>query len=579
MRKNQMKKLTALFLAVIMLLSFVSCNIGKCIHADSDGDGVCDKCGEKIDPEAIDGAELSAKILSQLEASQTFKADFKLDFNLFGNIYYEVYGSHEPEMAKTATLNSISGEVTLTKREGGFDAKFSLDTTYYVTVNDSSKESKYSHLYAYFIDGVLYTSVNDKIFVRADEANTEKINGFLKTLFAGVEFDPDKTAEMAQELAEKLIEKMNIKSGKGGLASFNGKALSNDFISYVKRLDMDSTTVEKVIDDILALVDKKLTAQTVIAELERVCGLTVNEALTELDARLSEKYNTTLQDIYDDVLANEKIVFVIKTALTESGMSEEQAQAQINILKTVNIRDFVTAADIGNETVYDLIVSAVRGIAVGSGAAADVILPAKEELFAVIREYISLSLGEFETATGLNIFSSVKALEKLTVNSLGASLDLDLTDENEIEKLSFTANANFGLSYDSSVAGKTDELEITARAVFNISSFEKTPEDISLPSGSAAVLDGVQGKKTVIMPGGDVQAVNVTVHTEGIQVIFEILKDDTACLPQKIYYEDVPYSALKGYTLTLVPGYCNGYAEKTVIMTYLPEEGVWVISE
>ena len=574
-----MRKTAALLLAVIMLFSFVSCNVGACKHTDADGDGVCDKCGEKTDPEAIDGAELSAKILSQLEVSQTFKADFKLDFNLFGNIYYEVYGSTEPEMAKTATLNSVSGEVTLTKREGGFDAKFALETEYGVTVNGSAKESKSSHLYAYFIDGVLYTSVDDKVFVRADEANTEKINDFFRTLLAGVEFDPDKTAEMAEELARKLIEEMNIKSGNGGIASFSLKALANDFISYIKRLDMENTTVEKVIDDILALTDKNLTAQTVITELERVCSLTVNEALTELDARLTEEYNTTLQDIYDDIFANEKIVFVIKTALTESGMSEEQAQAQINILKTVNIRDFITAADIGHETVYDLIVSAVREITVGSGAAADVILPTKEELFAAIREYISLSLGEFEAATGLTVFSSLKAFEDVTVNSLGASLDLDLTDENEIEKLAFVANANFELSYDSSVAGKTDELEITARAVFNISSIEKTPEDISLPSGSVSVLDGVQGEKTVILPSGDIfGTVDVRVLHDGMEIILKT-RENGSDEARIVYYTEVPHSALDRYILTLSPEYCYREFDETIVMTYLPEAAAWIISE
>ena len=483
-----MKKLLALLLALVMVFSLVACNNDKkddddCKHKDKDGDGICDKCDADMDDVedegGLKGSVLTAAIMAQLETAKSVKADFtyELDATVKSWTKWDDYGNEvTPYQETMSTKATITGSAVFSLTDTGFNAQITLNLS-----ADQDGETMTQVQELYIIDGYVYTyneyaGAYEKEELHMDEIDMAEIEAMLGTALEGVEIDTTAMAEATDKLLAPIIKAMSIEDGKGGSYTFKGKKLVNDFVAYINNLDFNTAKVSKVVNDVLALVDKELTVSAILDEAERVLGLTVNQLLNETDEALTKEYKTTIQGIFDDVMANEEILLIIENALVASGYSETEAKEQIEAIKALKIADLLTQAGVGDYVIWDLIASE----AFGSGA------PTKAEFFDQIESILNLTIAEFEDMIGEEIFTEIKeTIGTLVVDELELSADLKLNKGNTINKLMYKGKAAFSVSIPwETDETKTNSVTASMNYTVNVHSVSDKTVSIALPAGA-----------------------------------------------------------------------------------------------
>lgn len=503
------RSLLALFLVVSMLLTLL-CACTKdddekssdgdtedCTeHIDSDSDGKCDNCDENIDPDGpgfldATGDILANAVIDQLESAKSMKIDLVIDI-LMSNDYWDSYYDYETNGQIYTQYNDyVEGTIKLTttvsKTENGVNVKVDA---YSHGRSDAEEEFETEEFTLfYLVDGVIYTYDEYlDAYLKEDLASAidfEELEAMLAEIAGQIEITDEQKNTLITSLGDLAITVFNIKDNKGSI-SIDAKPLIDDFMAYINAIDTVNDSVSDIIDDALALVDSDITTKAILDELERIAGLTVNQALAELDASLTENYDTTLQGLYDSIVNNPDFVKAWSDMLkdqAEPGFSQADIEATITAIQSIKIADLIAQYEIGDVVIYDLIAMFMADEEGGQ-------IPTLSELFDGIEAIFSMPLEEFEEMTGFPIFTSIKGfIANITVNELNAKLDVNFKGIFNIDTIE--GIFNYDVITKTPAHGTTDVSDIDLQVTLKIYDISKDEVAILAPTDEEIYTDAV----------------------------------------------------------------------------------------
>lgn len=486
------KKLLSLLLVFLMIFALVACD-------DKDNDDNDDEGGDGssvITPggdiggngnvDKTEGLTLSNAFIEQFEAAKSVKAD--LDFTLVATT--DTWYFDGSQNVNDISYTDVKGDITITvaKNESGlFDAKIdaALSERYDKTAEyDVMPEQTI----LWFVDGVVYVYDEDLKAYMVTELPVEElktqIEGAIAVLTKDITITDDEKNAVLKELGFAVVSTFNIKDNKGSI-SVDYKAAYDKLVAYIKALDLEEDTVRKVLDDALKLVDDELTSAKLVAELERVSNLTVNEALAEIDKYLTDNYDTTLQGIYDTIVNDARLLTLLNNIDTMMGDDEEFVPNEIIAqLKAMKIADLVTEAGVADVKIIDVIMSFFSEPEEGVQPMA----AAKEPtIFDQINAMLDMKLSELEAMIEMPIITMAKSyIDCIKVNEYESKIDLNFEGTFVLKSIEGSMNVDFAVDMPSQeVDGKTDKIATDMSMTFKVYDISNTAVEITAPDDEA----------------------------------------------------------------------------------------------
>jgi len=525
-----MKKLLALLITLILALGMLAaCGNDPCeVHTDGNSDGICDVCEEKLPTGGENGGESGGESGGENAGGENAGANqnapcthtdvdhnFVCDtckallpnngLNLVNSFMNKVESAGSFKLELTAkVLNTTEGDpeadpfnettsklfiTAALNKAGGIDMMVETQVLELEdkdgTPVDSGREKS-----AFIIDGVFYnySSMYGGYVIREmdSEVNTEQLASIIAMLTEGMDLEIDK-AELDAALTllgEKAIATLDIKNNKGGI-SVDLKDEANAVIEYVLALTAE-TTVGEVLNDVFALVDEQLTVEALIALVSDTLDLTVTEALAEIDAALTEQNGTTLQSIYDEIVADPNVVIFLKNyftlvnaeneEITDIDAAFDEVYAEITAFK---LADMITEYGLGEAPLYTVLMEVVMGVPTEE-------CPTKEEFDEMLLMYPSLPITEILTGETTPTLEDVQAmLAGITFDKLSASLEIDFIGA--FEPVTFLVSA--GISATNVMADGEIVSKASAEFTLLLHSIYPDPIKFALPEDAAVYYD------------------------------------------------------------------------------------------
>ncbi len=413
-------------------------------HTDANTDGKCDTCGADVAVKST-GSVMMDALTAQLDAAKSMKLNFVFDMELGST----VVGSNEGD----SFGQTLEADLVLSRTENGVNLVLTTKT---VGKGASDLNAPATPM-LYLVDNVLYVYTSDEQtfetgYVKVPLENDESVDGakanlatMLTELLAqctelldGIEM----TAEQYAEIGEALVELLNVTGNKGSV-KLDIKSYYDRFKNYVLTLDHDTKTLRAVLNDALALIDEDLTADKLIAKIQEYGSLTVAEAMDKIDAWLTKEYNTNLQKIYDEALANAKVKEMLKTILPVLQPGDWDFEEEYAKLVAFRLTELKESA-FGSATLYEVVVELVSVFAPKADTAPmpapeggepvpytdedpdEMTLPTLEELIAEVNTMLDMTLtdlaDEYETAA--DILEFVAMCENFALNECYLSADV-----------------------------------------------------------------------------------------------------------------------------------------------------------
>lgn len=489
-----MKKLLVLILVIAMMLNLVACKseCEKNGHSDGDTNGICDVCqATTIDYEkpSLVGAILKNNIEKQLDELQSFKFEFSLESKNASSEWDAVYVEGEGDVLVERVTDEIdrqSVELWANRNGDSFDAR--IVTKNYTFYKETSSDGDFSDYedelesLSYVIDGYVYNEMADGSFNK-QKVPTDRLDEILKKLASAEILSEDKKNDLLNALGAEVATILKLRDNAGSV-NVDLKGSADELLAYIAALNFETDTVGKVINDALALVSEDLTAEAVITELERIGALTVNEALAELDAWLTENHGTTVQGIIDSIVGSpelieacEDILLMINDVDESDTELQETIAGMIEEVKTFNIANFIAENQLGELTVYEIFVSII-----GGG------MPERDEFFTDIRSILDMTLGAFDENLSGGTLSKIKmTASMITVDALNFKVDAKFRNILELSELSGEFNLGISTTIPSDVEGKNDTTRVTDIGSFKLYDISNEPIVIALEEGSVVV--------------------------------------------------------------------------------------------
>lgn len=536
------KRIIALLLALVMLFSFAACNTPEgdpCEngHVDADGDKKCDRCQEDM-PDDDDGdgdgdggddsylaPTISEAIWAQLQAASSVKIDFSFSFESVYDGYDYDYDENENlviEKSDDVDKMDVKMSMVLSKAESGFNAMITLTATEYQEDENGNLTPDKDTETVYIIDGSGYSYDEDLGAYVESMMPTEAalagsgvptaISEMLSELLAELEISDADVEAIKAELGAAITAIFEIVDKKGDF-NINFKTYLDELFAYVDEIDVETKTLESLIDDALHLVDEELSVENILNKVKSFASLTVAEALAELDAWLTENYETTLQGIYDTVVADERVELLVRFYLqamgSESGepVTDADVKAFLDELKAVKVDEFIAAYVDTDTVLYDLVMSLISSMGGAEGAPSqpgnNPNVPMSDELegtdepdyppintlFGAIADFLDLTLAEFEAEIGNPIFTTIKeSISGITINTLMTESTINFTDGFALDELSFGTKADIVAEFPYALDDtKTEKTAFKFDYSFKISNISDSPVEITLPAGTKTV--------------------------------------------------------------------------------------------
>lgn len=528
-----MKRLFALLLAVVMLFSVTACNVPQpnpCEtgHVDEDDNKKCDRCGADVpgnqnpdDPsdDSYLAPTISDAIMAQLEAAGSMKMDMSLDLDFYSS-YYITYDEEGTVLDKFEDV--MKGEVTislvLSKTEKGINAAITMKS-----VETSEDEPYVDEMSIYLIDGTVYTSDEDldamvAVPIPSYEAlmsgALEQIPAVLvdaiNQLMDGLELTDEQKATIKSYIGKIITDIFEIKELSG---SFNVdyKPAFDSFAEYINGIDTSKKTFESLVDDLLHLIDEELTLAKIIGETERIANLTLAEGLAEIDAWLTENYETTVQGIYDKLVNDEQVESLVRLYLNSMGsedgepVTEEDVEAFLAELRALKIEDLIKSVypDLEAVTVYEAIAPIFEMFMAGDDSSENEeeyisdeeiedeteIIPVNT-LFGAIKDFFAMTLAQATEEYGMPDFiTEIKeAIAGFKINALSTSASISFSEGFAISEISLGYVVDVEMSapceYDET---KTEEETAKIDFSFKISAISNDTVEITLPKDTETV--------------------------------------------------------------------------------------------
>ena len=551
-----MKKLLALLLVLTLVFSFTlsltACGESKdeCTeHVDENNDGKCDKCEEDMpnpenpgtnpenpgtNPEnpgtnpAIPadklGETISAAVIAQLNAASSVKLEMEASAIM----------SQTLEGAAAAdsmyTDDAVKVTVVVSKTQTGVNAKVDVSLKSKAAADGEYGPAK-EFTALYLVDGVAYIYDEEEEGYYAEEltaVDAEQITSVLEVLFEGVDLiTDDDIAAIKKALGDLFVETFTVDGNKATL-SFDAKPAIDSLLAYIAALDPDTKTVEALANDILALVNKDLTVTALLTEVKRVAGLTVNEAVAEIDAWLTENYETTLQGMYNTIVTNEDFVQLTKNLLKIQGMTDEaEVTAIITQIQSVNFAQLLKTpiaegVEAGNVELITLI--SMFAMATPPGDVEVEKVPGNEEVgqnpeptsdtetvqpetpaapdadamieqvFGMVEAFLPLTLTQVNTQfyPDMQIVPLIKQYAAtVTVNALNDKITVNFADGYNISTIEGEYNVDVKVVMPAGAPGANGTMVMKMKTTFKLYDLSANAVEIKLPENIVIIEEGI----------------------------------------------------------------------------------------
>lgn len=467
-----------------------------CDHKDENNDFVCDDCKEQLTVKP-QGSALSSAILAQLEASNSFKLSFEFTSLSQSSSWEELDSDSAPGTDKEFIQeedyyeSKATVEILLSKAQNGFNAMIKAREAYKYAPDDSFDED-FEETEIFLIDGFLY-EYDDNLegyFVSRVDDEADELSSIVGELANGFTLSEEELNKLLESLGDSAVKFFDITNNKGGVSVDLTKSL-NDAITYFKELDLETKTVFGLIDDGLALIDPELKIAGILEALRGVCGLTVDQAIAELDAAFTEGYGKDVQGLYESIVGDERFaeIFKIISALQmEADPSDpdflQGFEAALADLRAFKIKDYIAAQEMGSVVLYDILVSI---IAEDGSPISEMTC---DELFDFIATGGAMTLAAFDAESDEAFFAAMKdALCGITFNSFKGNIDIDF------EGLLMLKSITGGFSLDaenvipSSLGDLKDTMKSALSLKFAVGDISSAPAAIVLPENAKLYRD------------------------------------------------------------------------------------------
>ena len=519
-----------------------------CEHKDENRDFVCDTCGEELPNH---GLILSESVIHQLSSAKTMKLDFKLNTLTDDNDWYM------EEDTETSVPyyyeNAVEGTIIFSfDTDGGLCARLEATSS---SRYEAEGELDTTDTVIYLVDGSVYTYDEElDVYARRELGGVDvaAITSTLEALTEGVTIDEAKKNELLTEIGELAIKSFNIIENKGSV-SIDLKDEVNSLLGYLAALDLENDTVRGVLGDALALVSEELTVEALETEVFRILGLTVNEALAEIDAWLTKEHGTTLQGLYDSIIADPTVAQIIKNAIKlqipEGEVDDVDAEVEKVFneqFKSFKLAEVIEAEGLGEVPLYDLIL-AMTGAA---GEDAPTLEQMKEQVGAIL----DMTLSEFETNMGTPVFSGLKNIgESTKINALDARIDIGFKGLFNIDTVEGVFNVSIENKSPSEIEGKYNVSKESMSFSFKLHGISEETTAIVVPTDKDIYFDYYNSYFH-----SDYGSLSTYLDDGVLYLNLTICADRTI----EVYAELADLSVLKSTTVT-IPGdalefYCDG---------------------
>ncbi|MBR2336991.1 MAG: hypothetical protein IKA61_03495 [Clostridia bacterium] len=478
-----MKKIVTVLLALILSISLLSgCKKKK---GESVSESVkippvtSESTQESIPEGSTTGDVLAGALSSQISQASSISVELEMYEKISSLVHFNGEDELGEPMVETDSdyyeqLISVDAVLSVDSDQN-LDAKIDIIEEYtndeHVALDVEAEQT------VYIIDSVVYARVDGADVWVKDAELSEGIGQlieYVKEIKNGEIISEDDKAKLFKALGEFVNTSFDVKNYSGSI-SLNATSHVNDFITYFKNLDVQTKTVASFIEDGLQLIDSELTAASFVAKLKEVVSLTASQAVANIDAWLTANCQTTLQGLYDRLLASDQLVAMLAE---KSGVPEENRAEFIAQLKETSIADRIE--EVKDVPLYDLLMS---GVAQGEP------YPTVDEFFTQLEGMLALTIAEFEQSEVMPpIITDIKVITQyITINDLSFKVDVDFTNAFRLE----TVKAEFcieGLNaMPSEVEGKTNDFYTKARLFLEISEISDQPLQIAIPEGESTV--------------------------------------------------------------------------------------------
>lgn len=309
-------KLATFLLSVSLCFSAVGCGelMGELNNSNNGNSNSNGNSENGNNPQEPVGVSLSDAIIGQLEDANTLIITLSTSED-------KTFVSKVDETENYTIKDVRETQVTLAKTEKGYNLKaVETEKSYedgkevFGTEEDAKPETHY------IIDGIAYDYEEGLQAWTYNPYETQETIDFnqLSDMIT-----TEETAQLKALFAEALETVYEIDSKSISLG-VDWKDQANAFIDYAAALDIDTKTVEGILNDALALIDEELTVASILAEIASIDDKTVDDALIAIDEFLTEQADTTLQGLKDNLLADERVIALLEA---EGGLTDEDIQA------------------------------------------------------------------------------------------------------------------------------------------------------------------------------------------------------------------------------------------------------------
>lgn len=507
----KLKKLLTFVFGTSAALALCSCTEDKKVDippVEEDGNtdntgGNTDNTGgneKPIEPGKTAGELIVDAVEKQIEASETITITVENDYYSKESYWYsdenkylDIEGNTDSKVVFTiAKMNdsyAVKAETSMTYLEDAFDK----DTMSII------KKPVTHTTEVYVIDGYRYYKEDD-LYIADKIANEEfdSISEIIDNTIADVKISiEDKTAllKFAADLVDQTID---VNTNKITLTS-DIKPMYTAFIEYINGINGDTKTLEDLINEGLALVDPKLNVIDIIDAGVLVGKMTVNEAMTAIDEFLTENYQTTIQGVYDTVLADEKFVSAFTKLMLEEGMSQADIEAMLAQYKQIKISDLVS--EVKDIPIFELVIFAMYSYPgstapddsleqVSTESTEDEDVSTIDDYVVMLKQIIAMPLNELDP----NILENIKQIiNGYDIKKLNNKIEVEFNSSYEIVKVSSLSEIDVTNTTPSYEEGKNNILTIKGSQSVEIE-LSKETTTIALPAG-AIIINGPNGNK------------------------------------------------------------------------------------
>lgn len=494
-------------------------------NGSEDGNGDENQDGnEKPNLQETTGIVLTKAVMSQLEEAASLKIEFTLDLTYSGDSWV-LSETGEAENVVDGGHGIAKFVMTVAKGDSGYDVKVEADVQSKDSP-DGEYETDLSGTVYYVVDGVVYEYAEafDAYLVSyAQSIDTAQLEAMLGMIIEEIGLTEEQINAVLNEIGMMFIEAFLISNNKGS-SYVDFKPMIDAFTAYVNSIDPEKTTIEDILNDMLALAGEGVTVEVLLAGVEDLYQMTLEEYLAFLDAGLQESCEMTLQETYEYIVNNENVQMLLLSLVYEmvgEEATEEDIEAMLDMIMSFSFEEDIPA-EYKSMTMYDLIVGFMYSMSQGEGQ--EQTPPTIEETMAMVNAMLDMTLAEVQTEFDVPVEQLLSIVNMFEISEFNSKLDLSFKGIFEIE--SIVSETKFGITVNtpSEVEGKTDVVVLNATVTFKLYSISTKVIKINEPtdkdyienifnvecqifdeSGSVEVTYDDAGVITVTVRGGDLE--------------------------------------------------------------------------